>query len=638
MMKEGFLKVAAATPRIRVADCAYNTARVEELIAEAAEQGISLCVFPELVLTGYTCGDLFLQQALLDAAEEGLTRILQCSARFALVFAVGLPVRLDNALYNCAAICYKGKILGVIPKQNVPNYSEFYEMRHFASGAGMKTRMIQLCHQEVPMGTDLLFRCRNMPELVLGCEICEDLWVLQPPSVRLVQAGATVMVNLSASSELVGKAAYRRQIVAGQSGRLACGYLYADAGMGESTQDLVFAGHNLICENGSVLCESERFTTGLLSSELDLGRLSYERRRMNTFGQTQNQMTDIWFDLPLYEVSLTRRFAQLPFVPSDKAELAEHCEEILQIQVAGLASRLRHTRAKTAVIGLSGGLDSTLALIVTVHAFDLLGWERSRIQTVTMPCFGTTQRTKSNAEQLALAYGTSLRCIDIKAAVEQHFADIGHDPDKLDVTFENAQARQRTYLLMDIANQQGGLVIGTGDLSELALGWATYNGDHMSMYGVNASVPKTLVRYLTAFEAERAPEGLREILLDVLGTPVSPELLPPKDGKISQKTEELVGPYELHDFFLYYMLRFGYPPRKIYRIAVRAFEGLYDKTVIKKWLVTFIKRFFQQQFKRSCLPDGPKVGSVALSPRGDWRMPSDAVSEVWLREAENLDA
>lgn len=637
-MKEGFLKVAAATPRIRVADCAYNTARVEELIAEAAEQGISLCVFPELVLTGYTCGDLFLQQALLDAAEEGLTRILQCSARFALVFAVGLPVRLDNALYNCAAICYKGKILGVIPKQNVPNYSEFYEMRHFASGAGMKTRMIQLCHQEVPMGTDLLFRCRNMPELVLGCEICEDLWVLQPPSVRLVQAGATVMVNLSASSELVGKAAYRRQIVAGQSGRLACGYLYADAGMGESTQDLVFAGHNLICENGSVLCESERFTTGLLSSELDLGRLSYERRRMNTFGQTQNQMTDIWFDLPLYEVSLTRRFAQLPFVPSDKAELAEHCEEILQIQVAGLASRLRHTRAKTAVIGLSGGLDSTLALIVTVHAFDLLGWERSRIQTVTMPCFGTTQRTKSNAEQLALAYGTSLRCIDIKAAVEQHFADIGHDPDKLDVTFENAQARQRTYLLMDIANQQGGLVIGTGDLSELALGWATYNGDHMSMYGVNASVPKTLVRYLTAFEAERAPEGLREILLDVLGTPVSPELLPPKDGKISQKTEELVGPYELHDFFLYYMLRFGYPPRKIYRIAVRAFEGLYDKTVIKKWLVTFIKRFFQQQFKRSCLPDGPKVGSVALSPRGDWRMPSDAVSEVWLREAENLDA
>lgn len=636
-MKEGFLKVAAATPRIRVADCAYNTARVEELIAAAAEQGVSLCVFPELVLTGYTCGDLFLQEALLDAAEEGLARILQSSARFALVFAVGLPVRLDNALYNCAAICYKGKILGLVPKQNVPNYSEFYEVRHFTSGVGMKTRMVQLCHQEVPMGTDLLFRCRTMPEFVLGCEICEDLWVPQPPSAKLAQAGATVLVNLSASSELVGKAAYRRRIVAGQSARLACGYVYVDAGMGESTQDLVFSGHDLICENGTILAESERFTTGLICSELDLGRLSYERRRMNTFGQTQNQMTDIWFDLPLYEVSLTRTFAQLPFVPSNKLELDEHCEEILQIQAAGLAARLRHTRAKAAVIGLSGGLDSTLALIVTVHAFDLLGWERSRIHTITMPCFGTTQRTKSNAEQLAEAYGTSLQCIDIKAAVEQHFSDIGHDSDKLDVTFENAQARQRTYLLMDIANQLGGLVIGTGDLSELALGWATYNGDHMSMYGVNASVPKTLVRYLTAFEAEHAPEGLREILLDVLGTPVSPELLPPKDGEISQKTEELVGPYELHDFFLYYMLRFGYPPRKVYRIAVRTFEGVYDKAVIKKWLVTFIRRFFQQQFKRSCLPDGPKVGSVSLSPRGDWRMPSDAVSEVWLREAENLD-
>lgn len=636
-MKDGFLKVAAATPRIRVADCAYNTARVGELIADAAEQGISLCVFPELVLTGYTCGDLFLQQALLDAAEEGLTRILQSSVRFAVVFAVGLPVRVDNALYNCAAICCKGKILGLVPKQNIPNYSEFYEARHFTSSAGMQTCVIHLCGQDVPMGTDLLFRCRTMPEFVLGCEICEDLWVAMPPSAHLAEAGATVIVNLSASSELVGKAAYRRQLAAGQSARLACGYLYADAGMGESTQDLVFAGHDLICENGTVLAESERFTTGLICSELDLGRLTHERRRMNTFRQCTEEMTNVWFDLPLHETNLTRTFAQLPFVPANHAELDARCGEILHMQAAGLASRLRHTRAKTAVIGLSGGLDSTLALIVTVHAFDLLGWERSNIHTVTMPCFGTTQRTKSNAEQLAEAYGTSLRCIDIKAAVTQHFADIGHDVDKLDVTFENAQARQRTYLLMDIANQLGGLVIGTGDLSELALGWATYNGDHMSMYGVNASVPKTLVRYLTAFEAEHAQEGLREILLDVLGTPVSPELLPPKDGEISQKTEELVGPYELHDFFLYYMLRFGYPPRKLYRVAVRAFEGVHDKAVVKKWLVTFIRRFFQQQFKRSCLPDGPKVGSVSLSPRGDWRMPSDAVSEVWLREAENLD-
>ncbi len=636
-MKDGFLKVAAATPRIRVADCAYNTARVEELIAAAAEQGVSLCVFPELVLTGYTCGDLFLQEALLRAAEEGLTRILQCSARFSVVFAVGLPVRVDNALYNCAAVCYKGKILGLVPKQNVPNYGEFYEARHFTSGAGMPTRMVQLCGQDIPLGVDLLFRCRTVPEFVLGCEICEDLWVPQPPSARLAEAGATVLVNLSASSELVGKAGYRRQLVAGQSARLACGYLYADAGLGESTQDLVFSGHDFICENGTVLAESERFTTGLISSELDLGRLSHERRRMNTFQQTHERMTEIWFDLPLHEVSLTRSVAQKPFVPANQEELADRCAEILHIQAAGLATRLRHTRAKAAVIGLSGGLDSTLALIVTVHAFDLLGWERSGIHTVTMPCFGTTQRTKSNAEQLAEAYGTTLRCIDIKAAVTQHFADIGHEADKLDVTFENAQARQRTYLLMDIANQLGGLVIGTGDLSELALGWATYNGDHMSMYGVNASVPKTLVRDLTAFEAERAPEELKGILLDVLGTPVSPELLPPKDGEISQKTEELVGPYELHDFFLYYMMRFGYPPRKLYRVAVHAFEGVHDKAVVKKWLVTFIRRFFQQQFKRSCLPDGPKVGSVSLSPRGDWRMPSDAVSEVWLREAENLD-
>lgn len=636
-MKDGFLKVAAATPRIRVADCAYNTARVIELMGEAMDAGVSLCVFPELVLTGYTCGDLFLQEALLCAAEDGLTRILEHSARSPMVIAVGLPVQVDNALYNCAAICCRGQLLGLVPKQNIPNYSEFYEARHFTSGAGMVTRTVTMCGQQVPLGVDLLFRCRTMPSLVIGCEICEDLWVPAPPSGQLAEAGATVIVNLSASDELIGKAAYRRQLVTGQSARLACGYLYADAGLGESTQDLVFAGHNLICENGTMLAESERFTTGLITTELDLGRIAHERRRMNTFGQSQTHMTDIYFDLPLRETQLTRVFAQTPFVPADQSDLAARCEEILHLQAVGLATRLRHTRAKSAVIGLSGGLDSTLALIVTVHAFDLLGWPRSNIQTVTMPCFGTTRRTKSNAEQLAEAYGTSLRCVDIKAAVTQHFADIGQDPDTLDVTFENAQARQRTYILMDIANKMGGLVIGTGDLSELALGWATYNGDHMSMYGVNASIPKTLVRYLTSFEASRAPDGLREILLDVLGTPVSPELLPPKDGEISQKTEELVGPYELHDFFLYYMLRFGYPPRKLYRIACRAFEGVHSRATVKKWLVTFIRRFFAQQFKRSCLPDGPKVGTVTLSPRGDWRMPSDAVSEVWLKEAENLE-
>lgn len=635
-MKDGFLKVAAATPRVRVADCAYNTARVEELIGEAAEKGAALVVFPELVLTGYTCGDLFLHEALLRAAEDGLRRILEFSSRYAMVIAVGLPVQVGAALYNCAAICCKGRLLGLVPKQNIPNYAEFYEGRHFASGRDLAVREISFCGQTVPVGADMLFRCRNLPEFVLGCEICEDLWVTTPPSCALAEAGATVIANLSASDELIGKAAYRRQLVQGQSARLVCGYLYADAGMGESTQDLVFAGHDLICENGTVLAESRRFETGLTLSEIDLGRLMHDRRRMNTFPPAGRPMTVVEFDLPMRDTRLTRVFAQKPFVPSDKEDLQARCEEILHLQATGLATRLRHTRAKSAVIGLSGGLDSTLALIVAVHAFDLLGWERSGIHAVTMPCFGTTRRTKSNAEQLAEAYGARLDCVDIKAAVTQHFADIGHAPDKLDVTFENAQARQRTYILMDIANQEGGLVVGTGDLSELALGWATYNGDHMSMYGVNASIPKTLVRYLTAYEASRAPEPLSSILLDVLGTPVSPELLPPKDGEISQKTEELVGPYELHDFFLYYMLRYGYPPRKLYRVAMRAFDGVYDRATVKKWLVTFVRRFFTQQFKRSCLPDGPKVGTVALSPRGDWRMPSDAVSEVWLREAEGL--
>ena len=635
-MKDGFIKVAAATPRIRVADCGYNTSRVEELIGQAAEQGAALTVFPELVLTGYTCGDLFLQQALLDAAEDGLTRILASSARYAMVIAVGLPVRMGAALYNCAAICYKGKLLGLVPKQNIPNYSEFYEARHFTSGAGMPTGQVTLCGQTAPIGVDLLFECRTLPEFVLGCEICEDLWVSTPPSGALAEAGATVIINLSASDELIGKAAYRRQLVMSQSARLACGYLYADAGLGESTQDLVFAGHDMICENGNMLAESKRFSTGLILSELDLGRLAHDRRRTNTFQPSHAPMTRIPFDLPLRDTRLTRMFPQTPFVPTNKDALQERCEEILSMQATGLATRLRHTRAKSVVVGLSGGLDSTLALIVAVHALDLLGWERDCIHAVTMPCFGTTRRTKSNAEKLAEAYGARLDSIDIKAAVTQHFQDIGHDPDKLDVTFENAQARQRTYILMDLANQESGLVVGTGDLSELALGWATYNGDHMSMYGVNASIPKTLVRYLTAFEAARSPEPLKSILLDVLGTPVSPELLPPKDGEISQKTEELVGPYELHDFFLYYMLRFGYPPMKLYRVAARAFDGTYDRATIKKWLVTFLRRFFTQQFKRSCLPDGPKVGSVSLSPRGDWRMPSDAVSEVWLREAEGL--
>ena len=635
-MKDGFLKVAAATPRIRVADCAYNASRVEAMAAEAAENGAALIVFPELCLTAYTCGDLFLQDSLLRGAEQALSRVLAASARHAMVMVVGLPFRFRGALYNVAAVMCRGKLLGLVPKQYIPNYAEFYEVRHFTSGKGLKPMAVTVCGQETLFGDGLLFRCADMPEFVLGCEICEDLWVPTPPSTALCEAGATVIANPSASDEIIGKAGYRRELVRSHSARLLCGYIYADAGMGESTQDLVFSGHDLIAENGGLLAESKRFSTGILYSEFDLSRLLHERRRMNTFEARPGACTEIVFDLPVRDTVLTRPFAQTPFVPADRGDLEARCEEILSMQATGLATRMQHARCKTAVIGLSGGLDSTLALVVIVHAFDMLGIDRSGIHAVTMPCFGTTTRTKSNAMRLAEAYGATLHTVDIKAAVNQHFQDIGHAWDDKTVTFENGQARMRTLVLMDLANKLGGLVIGTGDLSELALGWATYNGDHMSMYGVNGSIPKTLVRYLTAYEAAHSADALKEILLDVLHTPVSPELLPPKDGEISQKTEELVGPYELHDFYLYYMVRYGYSPRKIFRLARIAFDGVYDDETIKKWLVTFVRRFFIQQFKRSCLPDGPKVGSVTLSPRGDWRMPSDAVSELWLSEAESL--
>ena len=635
-MKDGFLKVAAATPRIRVADCAYNASRVEAMAAEAAENGAALIVFPELCLTAYTCGDLFLQDSLLRGAEQALARVLDASARHAMVMVVGLPFRFGGALYNVAAVMCRGKLLGLVPKQHIPNYSEFYEARHFTSGKGLKPMTVTICGQETLFGDGLLFRCADMPDFVLGCEICEDLWVSTPPSTFLCEAGATVIANPSASDEIIGKASYRRELVRSHSARLLCGYIYADAGMGESTQDLIFSGHDLIAENGGLLAESKRFSTGIVYSELDLARLMHERRRMNTFEARPGACTEVVFDLPVRDTALTRPFAQTPFVPADRGDLEARCEEILSMQATGLATRMQHARCKTAVIGLSGGLDSTLALVVIVHAFDMLGIDRKGIHAVTMPCFGTTSRTKSNAMRLAEAYGATLHTIDIKASVNQHFEDIGHSWDDHTVTFENSQARTRTLVLMDLANKLGGLVIGTGDLSELALGWATYNGDHMSMYGVNGSIPKTLVRYLTAYEAAHSPEDLKNILLDVLNTPVSPELLPPKDGEISQKTEELVGPYELHDFYLYYMVRFGYSPRKIFRIARIAFDGVYDDETIKKWLVTFVRRFFIQQFKRSCLPDGPKVGSVTLSPRGDWRMPSDAVSELWLSEAESL--
>ncbi len=635
-MKHGWIKVTAATPSLRVADPEYNAAEIVAMARCAAAEGSALCVFPELSLTAYTCGDLFLQQTLLDGALTALETVRDGTAALDMLTVVGLPVRDGSALFNCAAVLCRGKLLGLVPKQYIPNYAEFYEARHFTSGIGQPTRMIRLLGQEVLFGTDLLFACRQLPSFVLGLEICEDLWTANPPSGRLAECGATVIANLSASDELIGKAGYRRELVKGQSGRLLCGYLYADAGFGESTQDLVFAGHNLIAENGSLLAESDRFENGMISSEFDLERLLHDRRRSNTFGMDSTEMVTVPFDLTLHDTALTRWVPRTPFVPEGDSQLSGRCEEIMNLQATGLASRLRHTHAKTAVIGLSGGLDSTLALIVTVHAFDRLGLDRKGILAVTMPCFGTTARTKSNALRLAEEYGASIRTVEIGDAVKQHFADIGQSMEQQDVTFENAQARMRTLVLMDLANQCGGMVIGTGDLSELALGWATYNGDHMSMYGVNASIPKTLVRYLTAFEMGRSGERLAAILRDILDTPVSPELLPPKDGEISQKTEELVGPYELHDFYLYYMLRFGFHPEKLYRLAKHAWGDTYSDDTIKKWLVIFLRRFFSQQFKRSCLPDGPKVGTVALSPRGDWRMPSDASSTLWLREAEAL--
>ena len=639
-MQDGFVKIAAATPALRVADCVYNASQIIEQAKQAAKKGAKLVVFPELCLTGYTCGDLFLQQTLLDGALAALDTVREETAKLNAVVIVGLPLRVHGKLFNVAAVLCGGAVMAFVPKRCIPGYSEFYEQRHFVSGDTLDcmegvTLMLGGEPVCVPVMTGQIFTCEDMPLFTFGVEICEDLWAPEPPSAKLALSGAHIIVNLSASDELVGKADYRRDLVRQQSGRLLCAYLYADAGFGESTQDLVFAGHNLIAENGAILAESTLFEGGVIYADIDLQRLAYDRQRMNTFDAVS--ASEFGFSLPMSENDLVdRTFPRTPFVPGDKTQRDARCEEILTIQAVGLATRLRAAHATTAVVGLSGGLDSTLALIVTAHAFDRLGLDRKGILAVTMPCFGTTARTRGNAEKLAEAYGATLKTVDIKAAVDQHFADIGHDWNDHSVTFENAQARMRTLVLMDLANKCGGMVIGTGDLSELALGWATYNGDHMSMYGVNASIPKTLVRYLVAYEADRALGELSDVLYDVLDTPVSPELLPPKDGEISQKTEDLVGPYELHDFFLYYMLRFGYPPRKIYRAARKTFAGVYDDATIKKWLVTFIRRFFTQQFKRSCLPDGPKVGTVALSPRGDWRMPSDAASALWLQEAENL--
>ena len=640
-MRDGFIKVAAGTPKIRVADCRYNAEQIFTMMREADKQGVKVLCLPELCLTGYTCGDLFLQDTLLCGAEEGLQTILEATRNLDMVTVLGLPVRCkwDNKLYNCAAVIQSGEILGLVPKTYLPNYGEFYEQRWFASGAGVETS-VDLCGETVDMDAAGLFACETVPNLVLGVEICEDLWATEPPSARLARGGATVILNLSASNELVGKSGYRRNLVVGQSGRLVCGYVYADAGEGESTTDLVFTGHNMIAENGALLAE-RRFATGLTISEIDVDRLAYERRRMTTFnGQRQADLWRASFSLPLEETRLTRAVSPAPFVPADAEDRAERCNEILKIAALGLKKRLEHTGARTAVVGLSGGLDSTLAILITAVAMKLLDRPASDIIAVTMPCFGTTDRTRDNAVELAERLGATLKRIDIGSAVKVHFKDIGQSMEDHSVTFENGQARERTQVLMDIANQNGGLVIGTGDLSELALGWATYNGDHMSMYGVNAGIPKTLVRHLVAFVSDdKGSEDprLSAVLDDILDTPVSPELLPAIEGKIGQKTEDLVGPYELHDFFLYYAIRWGFPPRKVFRLAEHALGRTYDRATILKWLNSFYRRFFTQQFKRSCLPDGPKVGSVTLSPRGDWRMPSDAVAALWLEELEGLE-
>ncbi len=636
-MKDGFIRVACGTPDIRVADCAHNADSIIALAKKAREAGVQLLALPELCITGYTCGDLFLQQTLLEGALEALKKIAKETAKLDMLLFAGLPVIHRSKLYNCAAAICGGEILGFVPKTHLPNYGEFYEKRWFAP-APDEYDYHDLWDDAVPFCQNQLFSCDTLPGLTVAAEICEDLWAPNPPSTAHAAAGATVIVNLSASDETVGKDAYRRALVSGQSARLVCGYLYADAGEGESTTDMVFAGHNLICENGVPLAESRRFENGFIFSEIDVQRLVYERRRLTTYPERKDKgYLHSTFSLPARETPLSRPVPAKPFIPSDKSARESCCEDILRIQSYGLKKRIEHSRANTCVVGISGGLDSALALLVAVRAADLCARSRKDVVAVTMPCFGTTARTKGNAELLCERLGVTLHHIDIKKAVDLHFADIGHDPQKRDVTYENAQARERTQVLMDLANETNGLVVGTGDLSELALGWATYNGDHMSMYGVNASIPKTLVRHLVAYEAQRADdETLREVLYDILATPVSPELLPPREGEIEQKTEDLVGPYELHDFFLYYMMRWGFAPRKIFRLALYAFGEDYPRETILKWLRNFYRRFFAQQFKRSCLPDGPKVGSVSLSPRGDWRMPSDAVASLWLAEVDSL--
>ena len=639
-MRYGFVKVCAATPEIKVADVEYNTRNIINAISESAKKGSEITVFPELCVCGYTCGDLFNQKVLLESVEKALAKICEATSGIAPLVFVGAPIASGGKLYNCAVAICGGHIIGIVPKTYIPNYGEFYERRYFTP-APEEPFYIDICgQQDILVDTHIIFSAANCADLTVSAEICEDLWSPISPSIEHTQAGANIIVNLSCSDETAGKAEYRKDLVKIQSAKLVCGYIYCDAGDGESTTDMAFAGHNLICENGACVAESKLFENGLLYGEVDIELISSERRRIasgyydcNDYGyysvvefQAGNAQTDI-----LREISKT------PFIPKDGIKLNERTELILNIQSKGLEKRLKHTGAKTAVIGISGGLDSALALLVTCRAFKAIGKSLKDIIAVTMPAFGTTDKTKNNSLKLIEAVGATGKIIPVGQSVLKHFEDIGHNPDDVDITYENAQARMRTMVLMDIANETGGLVIGTGDLSELALGWATYNGDHMSMYGVNASVPKTLVKHLIKYEAEKLGGAAGEVLESILNTEISPELLPPeKDGSIAQKTEDLVGPYILHDFFLYYAIRYAYAPDKIYYLAKRAFKGEFDDKTLKKWLKNFYKRFFAQQFKRSCVPDGVKVGSVCLSPRGDWRMPSDASANLWLEIIEKL--
>ena len=653
-MKDGFIKVAACTPEIQVADVDFNVDKIISQLEKCREEGVKVAVFPELCITGYTCQDLFFQNALLDKAMEGVVKIAKTTADSDMLVAVGVPVRANGKLYNCAVVIQDGEVRAFVPKTHLPNYNEFYEARHFAPYRG-ECAAIDLREygqlEFIPPMEQTVFVCEEIPELVVGFELCEDLWVADPVSNYLAKAGATLICNLSASDEVIGKDSYRRQLVSNQSARLVSGYIYCSAGDGESTQDMVFSGHNIIAENGSILAESRLFENGITISEIDFKKLAFERRKISTYPASAEwdysskdsgflDMENISrerFSLEIGETALTRKFAKTPFIPSNQAERNERCHLILQMQSHGLMKRIAHTHSKTVVIGISGGLDSTLALLVCVMAMDLLKRPHTDIVAVTMPCFGTTKRTRSNAEILCDALGVTFREVDISKAVLQHFEDIGHDYNDHSVVFENGQARERTKVLMNIANQVSGMVVGTGDLSELALGWATYNGDHMSMYGVNASIPKTLVRHIVQYYGDTCTsDTLRDVLYDILDTPVSPELLPTDESgtEMTQKTEDLVGPYELHDFFLYYGIRWGFEPSKVKRLAKYAFEGDYPDEVIDKWIKTFYRRFFSQQFKRSCLPDGAKIGSVTLSPRGDWRMPSDAVAKLWLEDID----